>query len=117
MKPKTFIAYAFLGAVFLTAFSAQSFGKNNEQWVQYNNKIKHLSEQCSKVEATKTPRTLTELFCSPSPINNITARYCLHEKMVNNNDIGSIKSYIPSEESPATQTSVTVEIKCDSIKY
>jgi len=107
--------FSVLLLAFLSSSSALAFDK--ALFAKYEEAIKKLEASCETLKPFKTPSNAYEQFCSPSPVNQISVRYCVYQNMLNPDNKQSISfEHLEMRLSANKTTKITVTMECSNIK-
>lgn len=101
----------------ITLGSSPVFASNDKLDEKYAKTIEKLEASCKSLKPFTVPQNVNEQFCSPSPENQISVRYCIYQNMLNPQNTQSITFVHPKLKSDKNETTqVSVTIKCSDIR-
>ena len=91
--------------------------KQKEVDIKFEKIMQTLSQKCETHEKKGIPVTTVYQFCSDSPFNNISVRYCVYQNLLVPENDESITIRFPEEISENNATmQITVSYKCADIQ-
>jgi hypothetical protein len=113
-----FLLLGLVGGLQANGFaSTKGDNRVEEVKLEFQKIVDEFAEKCKMHEKKQIPETTLDRFCSDSPFNNISVRYCIYQNLLIPDNDESIKLRFPKQsDADGIVYEITVSTKCSDIE-